>query len=139
MGRWLSSHLGWMWLVLAPLVAWAIRLPFRRVASYNFYEILTLLFYLTGEAFILLALLLPVRRLLPPAPAGHPWYFYPCLAYVLWGIWQFYEKDLPRPWPRLGRAVLGLALATTLFTAVMVILFLVAVVVGALYLGGNSH
>lgn len=53
--------------------------------------------YLTSEIFVLLTVLLPMR-LPPPTPYGQiPWYYYPCLAYLLWGIWQFYELARPRP------------------------------------------
>ena len=139
-GRWLNNHLAWFWLLMGPLVAWAIQRLFRRFADFNLYEVLVLVLYLTGETFVLLTATLPVRLLLPATPYGHtPWYYYPCLAYLLWGIWQFYEVALPRPWPRLGRAVAGMLLAAVLFALVLLVVLLIALLTGVLHAPEAGH
>ncbi len=89
-GNWTQNNLGYSQLIMGVFIGFWIKLFYRK-SNYNIYEILVLLSFILGEAFIILGtFILLAATFKSPVIAliGTLIYF----IYIIWGIGQFFGE-----------------------------------------------
>lgn len=103
--EWTNGHFALVTLLLLPFEALAFKLAFRRFRELNYPEWLVITAFLTVQAFVIWALLVPLQRWLPGVMA---WASIPIFGYNAYSLVQFF-RGYPR-WKATLRALFGLGI-----------------------------
>ena len=90
-GEWTQNNLGYSQLIMGIFVGFWMKLFYRK-KNYNIYEILILLSFLLGEAFIILGIMIFLANIFKSpviGALGGLIYF----IYIIWGIGQFFGEN----------------------------------------------
>ena len=105
MKEWTNGHFALVTLLLLPCEALAFKLAFRRFRELNYPEWLVITAFLTVQAFVIWALLVPLQRWFPQVMA---WASTPIFGYNIFSLVQFF-RGYPR-WKAALRALFGIGI-----------------------------
>ena len=114
--EWLRANYGYSNILVGLFIALCLKLLFFK-KSFNYFELLVLLFYLMGVSMIFYGILIIVESL-----SG--WSLFMSggiigMIYTIWGVGQFYDG---KPLSTYGKSILAYVLGWILFSAFALIL-----------------